>query len=46
MRKAAQKVRPKKKSSSKAASPSGSREVTRDIPHHIESMLWGKAAGR
>lgn len=46
MKKAAAKKSSKKKRQSKSVKSSGPTEVTRDIPHHIESMLWGKAAGR
>ena len=46
MRKPSPKAKPKNKSKPQPTTSKGSREVTRDIPHHIESMLWGKAAGR
>lgn len=46
MKKSASKQPAKKKPRSKSVNSSGPAEVTRDIPHHIESMLWGKAAGR
>lgn len=41
----ARKLAPKKAPRKPVAS-NGPVEITRDIPHHVESMLWGKAAGR
>src|SRR4051812_33919736 len=46
VKKSAPKVPSKRKSPSKPVNNAGPGEITRDIPHHVESMLWGKAAGR